>query len=112
MTTNNFCQPPITTNTQVDNSNAIFTSEGQNTLYILEEMIKVLTLDSKINYSAYYNSDKYDAEGNPKSDPLVATHTRDEKRRKVTDTDTTNEYNPQKLLINRTPPIIIPPIDP
>ena len=78
---------------------------------MLEEMIKVLTLDSKINYSAYYNSDKYDAEGNPKSDPLVATHNIDGKKRKVTDTDTTNVSSPQDLFINRNLPMIIPPID-
>ena len=71
-----------------------------------------MTIDSTINDSAYYNSDKNDAEGNPKSDPLVATHTSDVKNRKVTDTDTTNGNSPQKILIDRTLLIIIPPIDP
>ena len=34
------------------------------------------------------------------------------KKRKVTDTDSANLNSPQKLLINRTIPIIIHPIDP
>ena len=38
--------------------------------------------------------------------PLVATHTSDGKKRKVTDTDTTNGNSPQKLLINQTIPVI------
>ena len=36
-------------------------------------MMKVLT----INNNEYYNSDKNDAEGDPKIDPKVATHTSD-----------------------------------
>ena len=82
---------------------------------ILAETIKgfkILTLHSTINDFAYYNSDKDDAEINPKSDPLVATHTSDGKKIKVSDTDTINRNSPQKLLINRTIPVIIPPIDP
>ena len=71
-----------------------------------------MTLHSTINESAYYNSDEDDAESYPKSDPLVATHNSDRKKRKVTDTDTTNRNSPQKLLINRTIPVIIPPIYP
>ena len=78
----------------------------------MAETLKGLTLDSTINDSAYYNSDKDDAEGDPKSDPLVATHTSDGKKIKVTDTDTTNRNYPQKLLINWTLPMTIPPIDP
>ena len=79
---------------------------------MLAETLKGLTLDSTINDSAYYNSDEDDAESDPKSDPLVATHTSDGKKRKITDTDTTNGNSPQKLLINRTIPVIIPPIEP
>ena len=78
---------------------------------ILEETIKGfngLTLQSKINDSAYYNSDKDDAEIDPKSDQLVATNTSDRKKRKVTDTDTTGRNSPHKLLINRLIPEIIP----
>ena len=78
----------------------------------LAETLKILTIDSIINGSAYYNSDENDAEGNPKSNPLVATHTSDGKKIKVTDTVTTNGNYAQKLLINRTLPIITMTIDP
>ena len=100
VTMDTFYQSPVTTNTQGKNSNAIFTSERRNTLDTLTEALKVLTLDSTINNYAY------------KSDPLVATHTSDEKKGKFSDTDTTNVNYPQRLLINRTLPMIIPPIDP
>ena len=90
----------------------MFTSERRNTSDILVETLKVLALDLKINDSAYCNSYEDDAESNPKSDPLVATHTSDGKKIKVTDTDTNNGNSPQKILINRTLPMIIPPIDP
>ena len=78
---------------------------------ILAETIKGfkgLTLEPTINDSAYYHSDKNDTE----RDPLVATHTSDRKKRKVTDNDTTNRKSPQKSLINRTLPMAIPLIDP
>ena len=39
---------------------------------MLVEKLKGLMLDSTIKDSAYYNSDKDDAESDPKSDPLVA----------------------------------------
>ena len=52
------------------------------------------------------------AKSDQKSNPLVDTHTSDGKKRKFTNNDTTNRNYPQKLLINRTLPIIIPPIDP
>ena len=71
-----------------------------------------MTLDSTINDSACYNSDEDDAESDQKRDSLVATHTSDRKKRKVTDADTTNINSPQKILIKRTLPMIIPPIDP
>ena len=71
-----------------------------------------MTLQPTINDSADYHSDKNDADGDPKSDQVVATHTSDGKKRKVTDTDTTNGNSPQNLLINRTLPIIIMPIEP
>ena len=107
----NFCQSPVTVNTQVENVNAILTSERLNNLDVLAETLKVLTIDSTINDSAYYDSDENDAEGYPKSDPLVATRTSDRKKRKVTDTATTSRNYLQKLLTNWTPPIIILPID-
>ena len=78
----------------------------------LAEALKGLTVDSTLNDFAYYNSDKNDTRGDPKSDPLIATHTSDRKKRNVTDADTTNGNSPQKLLINRSIPNIIPPIDP
>ena len=112
VTMDNFCQSPVTANTKGENVNAIFTSERRNILEMLAETLKGLTLDSTINDSAYYNSDEYDAEGDPKIDPLLATHISDGKKRKVTDTDTTNGNPPQKLLINQTLLMIILPIDP
>ena len=47
---------------------------------------------------------------NPASNPKVATHTSDSKKRKVM--DTSNRYLQQKLLSNRTLSIIITMIDP
>ena len=70
-----------------------------------------MTLHSTINDYAYYNPDENDAEGDPEIDPLIDSHTSDGKKRKVNDTNTTNRNYPQKLLINRTLPIIIPLID-
>ena len=96
VTMDNLCQSPFTTNTQEENVNAIFTSERRNTSDMLTETLKLLTLDSTINDSAYYNSDKNNAESNPKIDPLVATHTSNGKKIKFTDTDTTNGNYPQK----------------
>ena len=40
---------------------------------------------STINEDGYYNSDKNDAEGDPKSDPKVVTHT-------------TNRNQPHKII--------------
>ena len=111
MTMNNFCQSPVTTKTQGENRNAIFISERINTSDMLAETLKVLTLDSTINDSAYCHSDENDAEINSKSDLLVATHTSDRKKRKVTNTDTTNKNSQQILWINQTLPIVMPPID-
>ena len=45
VTMDTFCQSPVTTNTQGDNAKAIFTSERRNTLDMLEETLKGLTLD-------------------------------------------------------------------
>ena len=75
-----FCQSSVTTNTQINNAN--IPNERQNTLDILVEILKRLTLHSKINDSAYYNSDEDDAERNPKSNQLVATHNSDRKKEK------------------------------
>ena len=63
-----------------------------------------------INNAGYYNSDKNDVKGDPANDPNVATHTSE--RNKINFTDTSNLNLQQKLLINRTLPIITMAIDP
>ena len=68
VTMDTFCQSPVTTNTQGENVNTIFTNERRNTLDMLAETLKGLTLDLTINDSVYYNSDEDDAESDPKSD--------------------------------------------
>ena len=108
-----FCQSPVTKNIQIKNANV--PNERQIPLDILAEIVKGfkgLTLHSKINNSGYNNSDKDDAESDQKSDQLVATHTSDRKKIKITDTNTTNINCLQKILINQTIPFIIPPTDP
>ena len=80
VTMDTFCQSPVMTNTQGENANPIFTSERRNNLDMLVETLKGLTLDSTINDSAYDYSDEDVTEENPKSDPLVATHTSDCKK--------------------------------
>ena len=101
MTMYTFYQYPVTINTQVEIANV--TNERPISLDILAETIKVfkgLKLQSTINDSEYYNSEKDDTESNPKMDQLVATHISDGNKRKFTDTNTTNINYPQKLLIN------------
>ena len=74
----NFCQSPVTTNTQGDIANV--KNERQISSNILEEKIKGfkgLTLQSTINDSEYYNSEEDDAESDQKRDQLVATHISD-----------------------------------
>ena len=80
VTMDTFCQSPVTTNTQEENTNAILINERRNNSDTLAETLKGLTIDSTINDSEYYNSDRNDAEGDPQSDPLVATHNSDRKR--------------------------------
>ena len=92
-----FYQYPVTTNIQRKNVNV--PNERRISSEILAETIKGfnrLTLHSTINNYAYYNSDEDDAESEPKSDQLVANHTSDGNKRKVTGTDTTNGISPQK----------------
>ena len=105
MTVDTFYHPPFPTDTQQE------TSEGQNNSDVLAETLKGFTIDSTINDSAYYKTDKNDAEGDPKNDQLVATHISYGKKRKFIYTDTTKENSPQKLLIYRTILITIPLID-
>ena len=113
VTMDTFCQSPVTTNTQRNNTNV--TNERRISSDILENMIKGfegLTLQSTINDSAYYDSDESESESDPKIDQLVATCTSVRTKRKVTDTDTTNRNSPHLLLINRLIPEIIPVIIP
>ena len=61
------------------------THERRISSEILAEMIKefkVLTLQSTINDFSFYNSEEDDAESDPKTDQLVATHTSDRKKKK------------------------------
>ena len=112
----NFCQSPVTTNIQGNIAN--FPNERRISSDIMRETIKGfkgLTIDSIINNSAYYHSEEDEAEGDPNSDPKVATHTSERRKRKFTDTETTNVNSLHKLLINRLITEIIPfatsPID-
>ena len=98
----NLFQSPFTINTQRKNANN--TNERRISSEILAETIKLfngLTIQSKINDSVYSNSEEDVAESDPKSDPLVATHTSDGNERKITDTDTTKGNSPHKLSTNR-----------
>ena len=107
----NFIQSPVTTNKPRKKKNV--PNERRISSDILAEMIKVfnrLTLQSTINNSSDYHSEKNDAKSDPKIDQVVATHTSDKNKIKVTDTDTTDRNSPHKLLINRLIPYIIPVI--
>ena len=102
MTTDNLIQPPVTTNAPREKTDVA--NERQISSDILTETIKGfnrLTLQSTINDSADDHSNKNFAKSDPKSDPLVTTHTSDRKERKITDTDTTNGNSPHTLLTNR-----------
>ena len=67
-------------------------------------------LQSTINDSVDYHSNKNDAESDPKRDQVVATHTCDGNERKVTATDTNKGNYPHKLLTNQKIPEIIPAV--
>ena len=95
--------------TQKDNENMILKSDKLDKSDALEEMLKGLT----INDAEYYESDSAnanDAKGNPSSDPKIATHTSDGKKRKVM--DTSNRDLQRKLFSNRTLLIITTTMDP
>ena len=79
MTMDTFCESPVPIKTQGDNANAILTSDRRDVSDALAESLEVLKIDSTINDSAYYNSNQNDA----KSDPLLATHTSDRKKKKL-----------------------------
>ena len=97
-----FNQYPFTINTQRKNTNG--TNERLISSNVMVETIKEsngLTIQSTIKDSVYYNSEGDDADSDPKSDSLVATHTSVTNEGKVTDADTTNGNYPHKLLTNR-----------
>ena len=81
LTMDNFIQSPVTTNTPRNIANV--PNERQISSDSLAETIKGfkrLILQSKINNSADYHSEKNDAKSDPKSDQVVATHTSDGKK--------------------------------
>ena len=113
VTTDTFIQSSVTTNTPREKTDV--PHERRIYLDSLTETLKGfnrLTLQSTISVSADDHSDKNDAEIDPKSDQVVATHTSDGKKRKVTATDTTKGNSPYKLLTNRKIPAIIPSVIP
>ena len=103
VTADTFCQSPVI---QEENAKAILTSKRLNNSDALSETLKILTIKN----SGYYNSDENDAEGDPERYPKVGTHINDGNKRKVADTSNGNLQ--QKLLSNRTLPIITTTIDP
>ena len=104
VTTDTFIQSPVITNTprniaNVSNERRIYSESLTETI----KLFNILTLQSTINYSADDHL-KNVAGRDPKSDPLVDTHSSDRKKRKITDTDTTKGNSPHKLLTNREIP--------
>ena len=74
-----------TSNTQIENTNAIMTSEKLEKSNELTETFKYLT----INDAEYYASDSANANnenGDTEINPKTVTHTSDRKKIKVTDT--------------------------
>ena len=95
VTMDTFCQSPITINTQRKNEKV--SNERLISSDILAETIKGfqgLMIQSTIKDYSYYNSEENVAESDPKSYPLVTTHTSDRNKRKITDTDTTKGNSP------------------
>ena len=84
VTTDNFIQPPVTTNTPRKKTDVA--DERKISSDSLAETIKlfyILTLQSTINDSADYHSDKNNAKSHPKINQVVATHTSDGKERNL-----------------------------
>ena len=80
VTMDTFIQSTVTTNTSRKKTNV--PNEKRISLESLAETIKgfnIFTLQSTIKNSADYHSEKSYAEGDPKSDKVVATHTSDGK---------------------------------
>ena len=83
VTTYNFIQPPVTTNTPIEKTKVA--NERQISSDSLTETLKIfnrLALQSTINNSADDHSNKNVAEIDPTSDPLVDSHTSDGKKGK------------------------------
>ena len=97
-----------TSNTQIDNENAIFKSDKLDKLDNLVDMWKDLT----INNVKYYESDTAtasDTQGDPTHYPKIVIHTSNGNE-KVT--DTINRDFEQKLLSNRNLHVVVPTMNP
>ena len=97
-----------TSNTQRESENTIFTSEKLDKLDELEDSLNDLT----INDTKYYESDTAtanDARVNPTRNSKTFTHTSNGNK-KVT--DTSNRYFEQKVLSNRTIPVVVLTMNP
>ena len=95
-------------NTQRENAKTSVTSEKLYTLDELEDALK----DLKINNTKYYASNSKttsDPQGNLTQNPKTVTDTRNGKE---TVTDTSNGNFEQKLLSNRTLPVVVPTMNP
>ena len=105
MTANNFSR---TSNTQRENTNAIFTSEKLDKLDELSDMLK----DLKINNTEYYVSNSATAnytKVNHARNPKTVTHTSDGKGKVA---ESSNIILQQKLFSNQTLPVVVPTMDP
>ena len=92
VTMDSFLQSHVTINTQRKDTNV--KNERRIASEIIKETIKEyhgLTIQSTISNYAYYNSEKHDTVSDPRCDSLVATHTSDVNKRRITDTDTTKK---------------------
>ena len=97
-----------TSNTQRESENTIFTSEKLDKLDDLEDSLNDLT----INDTKYYESDTAtanDARVNPTRNSKTFTHTSNGNE---TVTDTSNRYFEQKVLSNRTIPVVVLTMNP
>ena len=108
MTMDTFIQSPVTTKTPRKKTN--YPNKRRIPSNSLAETVKGFNrfmLQSTINDSTDYHSNKNDAGGDPKINQLVDTHTSNRNERKFTDTDTTNINSQHKILFNRLIPVII-----
>ena len=97
-----------TSNTQRENTNAIFTGEKLDKSDNLLEAVNNLT----INDAEYHESNTAtasDAQGDLTHNPKTVTHTSNGKE---TFSDTSNGDCEQKILSNRTLPIVVPTMNP